>query len=76
MKIITWNCNGKFHESFKEIIKEDADIYVIQECGNPRESKWDDYREFASNHFWVGENKHKGLAIFARGDVVMELAEL
>ena len=39
MRIITWNCNGKFHESFKEIIKEKADVYVIQECGNPSESK-------------------------------------
>ena len=61
MKIITWNCNQKFRESFKEIIKEDADIYIIQECENPSNSKVDEYKEFASNYFWVGENIHKGL---------------
>ncbi|WP_405306124.1 endonuclease/exonuclease/phosphatase family protein [Methanobrevibacter sp.] len=76
MKIITWNCNGKFQESFKEIIKENADIYVIQECGNPSESKSDDYRQFASNYFWVGANKHRGLGIFARDEVNMELVDL
>ena len=29
IKIVSWNCNGKFREKFKEIIEEDADIYVI-----------------------------------------------
>ncbi|MDO5859117.1 endonuclease/exonuclease/phosphatase family protein [Methanobrevibacter sp.] len=76
MKIITWNCNGKFHESFKEIIKENADIYVIQECGNPIESKTEEYRRFASNYFWVGEDKYRGLGIFARDDVDIKLVDL
>ena len=35
MKIISWNCNGKFREKFSAILEEDADIYVIQECENP-----------------------------------------
>ena len=32
IKIVSWNCNGKFREKFEEIVEEDADIYVIQEC--------------------------------------------
>ena len=76
MKIITWNCNQKFRESFKEIIKEDADIYIIQECENPSNSKVDEYKEFASNYFWVGENIHKGLGIFANDDIKLELIDL
>lgn len=76
MKIITWNCNQKFRESFKEIIKEDADIYVIQECEDPSKSKVDEYRDFASNYFWVGDNVHKGLGIFADDDIKLDLVDL
>nr|WP_197031849.1 hypothetical protein [Methanobrevibacter sp. YE315] len=57
-------------------MKEKADIYVIQECGNPLESKNEEYKEFASNHFWVGVDKSKGLGIFARDNVDMELVDL
>ena len=76
MKIITWNCNQKFRESFKEIIKEDADIYVIQECEDPSKSKVEEYKKFASNSFWVGDNIHKGLGIFAHDDIKLDLVDL
>ena len=38
MKIVTWNCQGKFREKFELIKEENADIYVIQECENPEKS--------------------------------------
>lgn len=76
MKIISWNCNGKFREKFKEIIKEDADIYVICECENPAESKVMEYREFAgSNYFWTGDLHYKGLGIFAGDDIEIQEIE-
>ena len=43
MKIMSWNCNGSFRDSIKEINRKDsklyvdADIYVICECENPNE---------------------------------------
>ncbi len=64
MKIVSWNCNGKFREKFKIISELDADIYVIQECENPDECNNVEYKQFAANHFWTGENKNKGLGIF------------
>lgn len=76
LKIVSWNCNGKFREKFKEIIEEDADIYVIQECENPDESNDEDYREFAGdNYIWTGHLHYKGLGIFAKEDVKIEKLE-
>lgn len=69
MKIVSWNCGGKFREKFQDIIAVDADIYVIQECENPAECKSITYREFAHNYLWIGENKNKGLGVFAKNDI-------
>ena len=71
MKIISWNCNGKFREKFRDILELDADIYVIQECENPAESSCVEYVDFAKNHLWIGEHKSKGLGVFAREGVRM-----
>ncbi len=71
MKIISWNCGGKFREKLKYIKKYKADIYVIQECENPSQCQDATYRAFAENYSWIGENKNKGLGIFARKNIVM-----
>lgn len=36
MKIISWNCNGKFREKFRDILELDADIYVIKNAKTPQ----------------------------------------
>ncbi len=76
MKIISWNVNGKFSEKFPAILEEDADIYVIQECENPLILDSEEYADFASNYFWVGENQYYGLGIFAKDNVKLELMDL
>ena len=45
MKFVSWNVYGNFREKFTEIIKEDADIYIIQECEDPAKAKSDEYKE-------------------------------
>lgn len=72
MKIISWNCNCKFREKFKEIKKINADIYIIQECENPELSSSLEYKEFASNYLWIGDNKNKGLGIFAKDNIKLD----
>lgn len=76
MKIITWNANGNFTKHFDELQKFDADIYVIQECENPKLTKYGEYKEFATNYYWIGDNQYYGLAIFAKDDVKLDLVDL
>ena len=76
MKIISWNCYGRFREKYTSIIEEDADISVICECENP--SEWDEngYPEFAgTNYFWTGDLHYKGLGIFAKDNIKLEPIE-
>lgn len=69
MKIVSWNCNGKFREKFKDILETNADIFVIQECENPKYYNGTEYNNFAINYIWQGENKNKGLGIFAKENI-------
>ena len=32
----------------------------------------DDYKKWSSNHIWIGDNKNKGLGIFAKIDIILE----
>lgn len=72
MKIISWNCNCMFREKFSEISKYDADIYIIQECENPENTKNEDYSKFAKNYYWIGANNSKGLGVFAKDNIKLE----
>lgn len=72
LKIVTWNCNGAFRKKFDNISDFNADIYIIQECENPRESGHENYIEWAKNYHWIGDTKNKGLGIFAKTDIKLE----
>lgn len=72
MKILTWNCNGAFRKKFEYILDFNADIYIIQECENPAESNDEKYKIWAENYIWIGDNKNKGLAVFAKPEIRLE----
>ena len=65
MKILAWNCNGAFRKKFDHLREISADILIIQECENPETSKDNNYKKWAANYIWTGENQNNGLAIFA-----------
>jgi exonuclease III len=72
VKIVTWNCNGAFRKKFHSIMNLDADLFVIQECENPAETRDKDYIEWASNYLWIGSTKNKGLGIFASPNIKLD----
>ena len=72
MKIITWNANSKFREKYKEIQKQNADIYIIQECENPKNRTEEGYLKFSENSYWTGNLHYKGLGIFAKPKIILE----
>ena len=71
MKILTWNCNLAFRKKYEHILEYDPDICVIEECENP-ELYPNEYGDFAQNYIWTGDNKNKGLGIFAKPDIKIE----
>lgn len=75
MKIITWNCNGAFRKKFETISNFNADIYIIQECEDPAKSVDKKYQKWAENYIWIGDNKNKGLAIFANHAIKLEMLD-
>jgi exonuclease III len=70
MKIISWNCNGAFRKKFHTLDDFHADISIVQECENPAEST-QKYRNWASNYLWTGENRNKGIGIFAQPEICL-----
>ncbi|MFT6509656.1 MAG: exonuclease III [Parvibaculaceae bacterium] len=71
MKIVTWNCNGAFRKKFHLFGEINADLYVIQECEDPAQSKGN-YVDWAHNYLWVGNNKNKGLGVFSQSKTPIE----
>ncbi len=72
MKIVSWNCSGKFREKFKTIKNVDADIYVVQECENPQKYINKEYGYFSKNYLWIGNDENKGLGIFAKENIKIQ----
>lgn len=75
MKIISWNCNGAFRKKFDKISDLGADIYVIQECEDPAQTSDLEYKDWSKNHLWIGDSKNKGLGIFAKPDIKLQLLD-
>lgn len=75
MRIVTWNCNGALRNKIEPLSAFDADIYIIQECENPEFSINKPYKEWASNFLWKGDNKNKGIAVFAKKKTTIEIID-
>ncbi len=68
MRIISWNCNGRFAGRFDLLAEYNADVYCIQECESP---EYTDFN-FAGQIYWDGYLKYKGLATFVKEGLASE----
>lgn len=76
LRITTWNCNGAFRKKWQAAAELDADLLIVQECEDPRQTTDSAYQRWASNHLWCGANKSKGVGVFARRDLVLTRVSL
>jgi endonuclease/exonuclease/phosphatase family metal-dependent hydrolase len=74
MKVISWNANCKFREKYH--LLSDFDIAVVQECEDPARCNDLGYKSWASNHYWIGDLKHKGLGVFPSASLSAQVMEL
>ena len=75
MRILNWNCNGAFRNKYESLSAFNADILIVQECEDPSFSKDVKYRTWANNFLWIGDNKNKGLGIFANSSLKLNALE-
>jgi exonuclease III len=75
MRILNWNCNGAFRKKFEYLSCYNADILIIQECENPKDSLDKKYKSWADNYLWIGDSKNKGLGVFANHNNKIELMD-
>ncbi|MDN5092016.1 hypothetical protein [Aliarcobacter butzleri] len=73
MKILTWNCNGAFRKKAYLLDDLELDIYIIQECENP--NTYSKEKERKTNYLWKGNNKNKGLGIFAKDNIKLKMLD-
>ncbi|MFO1479975.1 MAG: endonuclease/exonuclease/phosphatase family protein [Turneriella sp.] len=74
MRIVTWNCGGALRNKLQQLQSLNADVYIVQECEDPAVAFEDQaYREFARNYLWTGDLHYKGLGIFTKPELHLEL---
>ena len=71
LKIVTWNCNCALRTKTTELDELDADVIVAQECEDPAQSS-EEFLAWAADYHWIGDNKHKGLGVFAKKSAVLQ----
>lgn len=65
MKIITWNCQGKFRTKSAAIAEHKPDVAVIQECECPERLEKEPSFIKPTSYQWIGEIAYKGLCVMS-----------
>jgi hypothetical protein len=76
MKLVSWNCNGALRNKLTALADRQFDLTIVQECEDPARSSSAAFKQWASNYLWVGENKNRGLGVFAADGIKLEAAPI
>lgn len=76
MRVVSWNCNGALRKKRHLLDELQADVIIAQECENPAQTQYPDYKQWAGNYLWIGENKHKGIGVFVKSGMRLEPIDL
>jgi exodeoxyribonuclease III len=73
LRLVTWNCCMALSRKWQAMLRLRPDVAIISECAAPT-----DRAEFAElgisgDPVWIGDNPHKGLAVFAFNAYAVEL---
>jgi exonuclease III len=74
MRIISWNCQGKFRAKLADVWKFQPDVLVIQECEDFEQYNFK-FEIEPTSKIWVGDRKPKGLGILSFGNCLVEKIE-
>lgn len=66
MKICYWNCNGAFRNKYKQIINQDADLYIVSEVEDIRKISFLD--NVTNKVYRRIEGDQKGILFFSFSD--------
>ncbi len=76
LRVVTWNCNGALRRKLERLAALQADVYVVQECEDPAQTKDVAYKTWGANHLWTGTNKNKGVGVFAPKELTLRAVSL
>jgi len=69
MRIVCWNCNGKFRTKWRVLFESipNADIYIVAECEDPDFYNDSEYRNIFTKGFHAGTPDYfmKGIGVFS-----------
>jgi exodeoxyribonuclease III len=75
MRLATWNCSMALHRKFEAMLRLRPDIAVICECAEPKRLQaLAGSASIRADTVWVGDNRNKGLAVFAFNGYGVSLA--
>jgi exodeoxyribonuclease III len=67
MRLVTWNCRSGFHRKLEAVRGLGADLAIVPECGSLELLQAKARGLAPTSGLWVGDNPHKGLAVFSFG---------
>jgi len=73
MRLITWNCKGRFREKHVSASALRPDILIVPECEKLSSLTQPIDSAPIRSYEWVGINRGKGLGVISYGDYIMEV---